>query len=830
MTGLRIKEIRIPRFGPLQEIHWKPANLSVVYDLNEQGKTSLVDALIHALFAKAATVFPQATRFENEEPGQVTLSRNGQRVTFPNERNPRSLPEWLGWTEPQLARLLCIRGGELELAARDQNFTRLLDALGAIFSGIGTRLDKVIERVRSEAHLTPTGSWSNAQPEYLEKRIREDCEKLTQLENLKSVAFKAEELERKCRDLESSREQLVERLAEIDRRVEENSRALRVHRYHEACVEYERWKHLQQRITQDYGRYRAEDLQTWRMTEQQLLNTREQLQDLEGELEKLRSEENNLHRQLGDLERESQSLQAEIERARATQHRVESEAQKEQEEWRGKTKDLRSQLAVHQADRDRHGHQRAWAGLFKLALLVDLAATIVFIVLSVAQGDMGWVIATVASLVGVLALGAVSLRLHSQARRLEKSVEEILNFAARLNLPSRRIEEVGPDLDRLERALTEAYRAKLQEASDSLHALERQLAKLQEQHQATREKLQEVRKSIGELHSKLSGAREKLRRSEHTLDTLRHRAGLATLGELEARVRERSELESQHKEVAGALRKLLGQSGEEAWAEELARLSRQLQDEERDPNYVSRLPSPETLEAEILELKIRRGECREKQKTLDREIQSAQQELQSHRARLLPHGVVKPQEVYLQAEAVAQQLRQRLRERLAALLTIQTLVEVQSRYDAFLDESLGSGAGTAAEIFRTITQRYVAVRYDKRERQFLAQRDDGQWFREDQLSTGARAQLLFSLRITFVRRLFGDDSGFLILDDAFLSYDAERKPRAIRVITELAQQGWQVLYFTMDPLTRDLFSEHPGAEVVTLQALTNERLSASCGR
>ncbi len=76
-----------------------------------------------------------------------------------------------------------------------------------------------------------------------------------------------------------------------------------------------------------------------------------------------------------------------------------------------------------------------------------------------------------------------------------------------------------------------------------------------------------------------------------------------------------------------------------------------------------------------------------------------------------------------------------------------------------------------------------------------------------QLSTGTLEQVLLALRVGFASALMGDRRAFLILDDAFQHADWDRRERLLGQVIDLAQSGWQILYFTMDDHLRDLFVE-----------------------
>ncbi len=73
------------------------------------------------------------------------------------------------------------------------------------------------------------------------------------------------------------------------------------------------------------------------------------------------------------------------------------------------------------------------------------------------------------------------------------------------------------------------------------------------------------------------------------------------------------------------------------------------------------------------------------------------------------------------------------------------------------------------------------------------------------LSTGARDQVQLALRLSMVNHLCGSQPLFLILDDAFQHSDWKRRELLIKEIITTAQEGWQIIYMTMDDHIRELF-------------------------
>ncbi len=78
-------------------------------------------------------------------------------------------------------------------------------------------------------------------------------------------------------------------------------------------------------------------------------------------------------------------------------------------------------------------------------------------------------------------------------------------------------------------------------------------------------------------------------------------------------------------------------------------------------------------------------------------------------------------------------------------------------------------------------------------------------FKLPELSTGAFQQVLLALRVGIIKKLFKTKRAFFILDDAFQYSDYKRRESMVEFIINLAQNGWQVIYFTMDDHIKDLF-------------------------
>lgn len=103
-----------------------------------------------------------------------------------------------------------------------------------------------------------------------------------------------------------------------------------------------------------------------------------------------------------------------------------------------------------------------------------------------------------------------------------------------------------------------------------------------------------------------------------------------------------------------------------------------------------------------------------------------------------------------------------------------------------------------------VTHRYHSLSF---EGEHIIVSDAHNRFYLRELSTGAQEQVLLALRIGISATLMKKEHLFLILDDAFQYSDWQLRKLLVDTIAQLAQSGWQIIYFTMDDQIRKLFNE-----------------------
>ncbi len=139
-------------------------------------------------------------------------------------------------------------------------------------------------------------------------------------------------------------------------------------------------------------------------------------------------------------------------------------------------------------------------------------------------------------------------------------------------------------------------------------------------------------------------------------------------------------------------------------------------------------------------------------------------------------------------------------EILAKILVNEALEEIREREDEKIRDGLRSDI--VKEPLYKITKRYHSIDLEGDQLKISDPYDD---FHLSDLSTAAQEQVLLALRIGFASKIAGREGLFLILDDAFQHSDWERREWLLDEVVGLAQQGWQILYLTMDDHIRGLF-------------------------
>lgn len=158
--------------------------------------------------------------------------------------------------------------------------------------------------------------------------------------------------------------------------------------------------------------------------------------------------------------------------------------------------------------------------------------------------------------------------------------------------------------------------------------------------------------------------------------------------------------------------------------------------------------------------------------------------------------------LYLKKEEVKKEFKEIESKIISGIKVHEIIKEFHQEEDIKLIEGLNSQE--VCEYLSTLTGKYKKLSFEEAG---IAVSDDYDNFLLKDLSTGVKEQVMLALRIGFLKRSMKQDSAFLILDDAFQHSDYVKRPLLVKALFQLANNGWQIIYLTMDDHIRDLFRE-----------------------
>lgn len=153
-------------------------------------------------------------------------------------------------------------------------------------------------------------------------------------------------------------------------------------------------------------------------------------------------------------------------------------------------------------------------------------------------------------------------------------------------------------------------------------------------------------------------------------------------------------------------------------------------------------------------------------------------------------------------EVVSQSVKNLKAQVGSGILITQVIKEMRTREDESITRALVSA--TMQEPIHAITHNYDGVELEGNE---IVAYNKYQRYPLGNLSTGAQEQVLLALRIGIASHILREQKMFLILDDAFQHSDWERREWLVDEMADLANIGWQIIYFSMDDHIKKLFEE-----------------------
>lgn len=749
---MRIKEIRIHRYGPLADLAFTNlGDFTLIFGENESGKTLMLDAILRFLLPgkRERQLFPRLDRVQHDPDGFIDIMHADKVFRFPEEG---SLADLLGIHASDLRNVFVVRASDLQIQEGGDGpyYDEITDRLVGIHREALTSIKK---HVLGIGRLTPRGNLSNAQAhDRIASKVKDAKELIHRIDDIREqvagidmVALEARLLEAEERKAVVEAEQDLLDKAKKRQEYEDGIRLL--YQLQECIKEIDGLPAIEQ-----------EHYDAWRDAEKTLREAGEGLQDAEMDLAKAEGE-------LASADQELQKAEEHLHGLRRQEPKIEDLRRRAEEHGRREVASRGRSPLFNQLPRI----------LGLLALLTGLA--FLAIILGVQRSFFILVAAAVLGMSFVLTAGALLID-RAREGRLRGEWKQLKMEAA----------PMGIEVDDLEGLLK------------AIGSFDREMASARERRVEAEASKKTAASRLEDHNSRVKKLREKAKDAEASLEELRSGLGLASFAELE---RAREKLEKLRSEKDQLLARLAVRFGEqdgpieeriEAWravTQELAIYAeaapKTAYDEARENAITEELQGLEdkidAIQGQLMEL---RDEIAE---------------IASEASRVLSSDEQFPGETLEDLHTCEQVLRTFVREveETAALAwmahTILTQIEEEEQHKV---QDLFDRDDVASEYFRYITDgAYERVVYDPHSHELSAVRADGDAIRAYKLSSGTYDQLYLATRLSLATKLLGGEKGFLLLDDPFITSDAHRLPRQLNILLDLVKQSWQIVYFSV---------------------------------
>ncbi len=770
---MKIKEFAIRRYGPLADTgRIRLDNFNLFWGENEEGKTLTLEALISLLLGKGRKIFPGIERVAEQPDGYVIFEDGAGREYKLPEMG--LITDFMSVSPEEYRNIFIIRNTDLTIDSETQFYGSVTERL----TGLRTfQILNVKNQLRSLGYFTDKLDTVNTkESRHLKTRLSnareliEQCAELTQWaqregydtieENLVYLQQTSRELEREMDNLEKAR---------LREKLQTGSQQL---------------KNLQSVVQQleSLNEITEEELSEWKQAKLVM-------EEKEAEKEQLNEQYKNYEAELAEEEK----------RLRESSNIVKTQ-QERQKKIDESLKPMLHQLANFKEYYARVSASRKFfGGLLITSLLISL----------ITLGGM-YMNPQPLMMLGALASGTITLGLalfyyfrfiqpNGKRQQLE---QQIVHQASELGLAENELTEIQKHIQRLEEDF--------ERQQQLMSGIEGKI----EFYKKSCKSLREER--FPELDQRLKTAWQKIQhiQAKHNIDFV---------DVYQEKLQERKQCEQQLKDSVTMLKSLFGSA-----SENLSECIQQWKSEIQDLEIYQDTAPGVIYDEKILIQK------REEQKEVQQKIEATKRSLREFRELLndlerraneilLPENEFIPCRSVNDLQILQNQLQQFIDEvdhqQYQVRICLRIFEEIEQEEKQKVSTLFGDDSNISY-FFNEITDGlYNGVYYNSEDGCIEVKRRDGKVLPPNWLSGGAYDQLYMAIRLSLGKKILNRDNGLFILDDPFLKADMQRLKRQMEVLLMIAQQGWQIIYFSAKDEIKNVLQKFINKKQVVKQPL-----------
>lgn len=773
---MRIKEIYIKRYGPISDLTIKPRKgLQLIYGLNESGKTLLVDAVLKLIISGRAKDFQNIDRVDEQPEGYVVIENEGREIKL---NGNECLDKYLNIDSHDLRNVFVIRDSDLVIHQEEIGYLRrVTDRLTGMQTEKIERLKACLQDMGRLTNSTSNAALSNKK-EY--GKVAEKRKKASELlEEIEEYIKNA-----KINGLDGLELKLLRTEKDLDETknlMEKTEKARQKERYQKCrdalaevkktLIEIDRLKPFNQTLRDNL----------YRLTS-----------DVDGLKLRLKENQQKLNKNSVLIEKEKKELRGKLAKAdplKAILQKI-SVLKDDIKAFRFKKEDLEIKIKTA-------GINRILAFTFFIGFLISA----VFGSLRETQWQFNLVLPGIC-LAFFIYYVSKYVNLCRLKYRLELHKELILEKAAELGLETENLNQLLVKISRCEHEF-DIVSSEIEHMQKEIDSLTRYANELEDSNRKIAKTILEKTKEINQEFNRLSINNinefdQKLRQiSEYQLKLFGHKALLE------------NELGKPH----DCLDKNIAY-----WSQQIKQLEKydfnepDLRYDEKEAEDLKQKYDDLTISIEQLKKQINRH--REKMREFENRFTALY--IEDFLDDDINLNVVNLDML----EVIADYLR-RFIDRIDtdfrnAVTAIKIFEEIQSEEEAKISDLFNSESCVTV-LFKQITEgRYQEIKYNSEEK-LIQVIKDGLCLNSSQLSKGAFDQLYLSLRVSLAQKILGNKKGFFIMDDAFLSSDIKRIEHQVKILKDLCDKGWNILYLSMKEEIKNVILNYCPHKIIELK-------------
>ncbi|MGR3220528.1 MAG: ATP-binding protein, partial [Candidatus Anammoxibacter sp.] len=754
---IRIKKINIKQFGNVKNFELELGNNSatIIYGNNESGKTTIMDAILKALFSdeninahfeglnKYATNInnivsqtSQETRTllhtskDNLFDGTVEIEVDNLQMSFP-QKEP--LDRIISIPSDYARNMFVVREGELNIDHPDKWWN-------SIKGGLSESLDnysEISDNIRNLSGIGAAGEWVNQAGRPIADKHKELHATLTELRAAK-VDIK------ELNQLVKQRSGITAKLRTCEKNKEDQGNARKVLLYSEGQKLVNQYKDVQKE-TLTLGEFNEDKLRIWHNTEVEILKAK---QIIELAVKHKDGYANLINKSLEDLEEWETQVASweklEKEYVPALEIKIASYKQKETKQQRGAGGAMSPVWMI-------------------LCAIFSLSITYISV-------EINPVFSPVAGIL-FIALG-VSVKMWWSSR----------NVGSQLEILARTIKSVFQQITNEEKSINEINEW-LAENRNIYQDLKKKITT------KDKEEMPEIEDITKEISLSINALESALQKLCNFTNALKISTGCSSREELQEKCNEKETRRISLDLLSDQINRLLGTRYEEEWEDVLYELKAVKN---------SGIEWNESVSGKLDKLID----------TFNSQINALDENIEEKRVNIEKRGCKTEEDIWRQEDKIRAELSAFEADREAALIAIEIIKNVSREHDRLVNNIITEreNSDSATNIFSVITgNRYKKVFLQKNN--IYANTDDDKTILINHLSSGARAQLYFALRINLAQSLLKDKTAFMLLDDPFLSCDINRTKEMITILRKITKKGWQIIYFTISEEVIRIFED-----------------------